>query len=81
MLQICLYGLQNIIIQNGEYLKKELGFILGIIKTFMVYGIKGVNYMPPQKLAPSTLSIPEATNTVREKKGGKVFDCTKFGSV
>lgn len=45
----------------------------------MLYGIKGVDYIEPQKVLPSTLSIPEVPNNVlREKKGGKVWKYTQF---
>lgn len=55
-------------------MNSELGLILGIIKTFMLYGIKGVDFILPQKLVPSTLSVPEVpSSSVREKKGGKVI--------
>ncbi|CAG9838730.1 unnamed protein product [Diabrotica balteata] len=80
MLQVSLYGLQNIIIQHPEYLKNELGLILGVVKSFMVLGIKGIEYMLPQKLLPSILSIPEATNVPREKKGGKLTKQRKHRS-
>ncbi|CAG9863491.1 unnamed protein product [Phyllotreta striolata] len=72
MLEICIRGLQNIVSQNTDYLKKEMGLLLGIVKTYMVYGINDINYMPPQKLSPSTLSIPEITIN-RERKGGKLM--------
>ncbi|KAJ8953878.1 hypothetical protein NQ318_019118 [Aromia moschata] len=73
ILKICLNGVQNIVTQHPDYLRRELGTILGVVKTFMLYGIKGVDYLPPQKLLPSTLSIPEVpNNATREKKGGKL---------
>lgn len=73
ILKVCLSGLQNVIIQDPIYLAQELGSILGVIKTYMLYGIKGVDYIVPQKVLPSTLSVPEVPNNVlREKKGGKV---------
>lgn len=69
----CLNGLHNIIIHNEDYLDSELGFLLGITKTYMVFDIKNVGYIFPQKLMPSAFSIPEITTKVnREKKGGKV---------
>nr|CAH7726600.1 unnamed protein product [Callosobruchus chinensis] len=38
----------------------------------MLLGIKNVNYIIPQKLMPSALSIPEMPSVTREKKGGKL---------
>lgn len=64
-------GLQNIITNDKEYLKSEIGVILGIVKTYMLYGIRGIDLIPPQKLLPSVLSIPEVA-AARETKGGKV---------
>lgn len=64
-------GLQNIITYHKEYLKKEIGFILGIVKIYMLYCIRGIDFCAPQKVLPSVLSIPENTVT-RETKGGKV---------
>lgn len=56
-----------------DFLVKNLGLLLGIIKTFMVYDIKGVPYLKPEKVLPSTLSIaePSPAKTVAEKRGGK----------
>ncbi|KAJ8916078.1 hypothetical protein NQ315_004444, partial [Exocentrus adspersus] len=56
VLKVCLSGIQNVIIQDPVYLTQELGSILGVIKTFMLYGIKGVDFLAPQKILPSTLS-------------------------
>ncbi|CAH0563740.1 unnamed protein product [Brassicogethes aeneus] len=73
ILIICLNGLQNIITQNPDYLKRELGNILGIIRSYMLYGVGGIEFMVPQKLMPTALSIPEtASSNLREKKGGKL---------
>lgn len=73
ILQLCVKGLQNIVAQCPRYLKHELGPVLGIVKTYMVYGMKGVEYMPPQKLTPSPLSMPETSNIIdKGKKGGKL---------
>lgn len=38
----------------------------------MLYHIKGISFLVPQKLLPSVLSIPES-NPTRETKGGKVI--------
>ncbi|VEN58081.1 unnamed protein product [Callosobruchus maculatus] len=38
----------------------------------MLLGIKNVDYIIPQKLMPSALSIPEIPSLTREKKGGKL---------
>ncbi|RZC35907.1 HEAT repeat-containing protein 6 [Asbolus verrucosus] len=70
---VCLRGLQNIIMQKHELLHDNLGIILGVIKTYMLFGISGVEFVIPQKLMPSALSVPEpSTNMTREKKGGKM---------
>lgn len=69
----CLRGLQNIIVQDSEFLNKEIGLIMGIIKSYMVFEIRGVEFILPQKVMPSTLSIPDPTaNAPRERKGGKI---------
>lgn len=69
----CIRGLQNIIIQSPEYLHKQLGILLGISKTYMVFGIKGIQFIIPQIITPSILNVAEpSTNVVKEKKGGKV---------
>ncbi|KAF2895184.1 hypothetical protein ILUMI_10984 [Ignelater luminosus] len=73
LLASCIRGLQNIIIQNPEYLHKQLGILLGTSKTYMVFGIKGINFISPQKITPSILNVAEpSTNVVKEKKGGKI---------
>lgn len=73
IVETCLLGLQNIIIIHPGYLQEELGLIIGIIKTYMLYNIKGIEYVFPEKMIPSTLSIPEIIPTVvKEKTGGKV---------
>ncbi|XP_057658257.1 HEAT repeat-containing protein 6 isoform X1 [Diorhabda carinulata] len=70
---VCLNGLQNIVAQCPRYLKQELGPVLGIVKTFMVFGMKGIDYIPPKKLTPSPLGIPETSNIIdKGKKGGKL---------
>lgn len=62
---------------HKEYLRNEIGFIMGIVKSYMLYCIKGIDLIPPKKLMPSVLSIPEATVT-RETKGGKVSYTSLF---
>lgn len=70
----CLRGLRNIIVQNPQFLKEEINILLGIIKIYMIFNIKGVNFTIPQKITPSTQIIPEPSmNAPREKKGGKVM--------
>lgn len=57
-----------------DFLPKNLGILLGIVKTFMVYDIKEVPYLKPEKVLPSTLSIAEPVylaKTTAEKRGGK----------
>ncbi|KAK5641733.1 hypothetical protein RI129_010280 [Pyrocoelia pectoralis] len=68
-----LRGLQNVITLHPEFLKKELGLILGVTKSFMVYNIKGIHFQVPQKIVPSILNIPGTPLSVpKEKKGGKI---------
>lgn len=79
---MCLKGLQNICVRNVDVLRANLGALLGIVKTFMLYNVRDVEFMRPQKLMASPLSIPEpSTNMSREKKGGKVsrFYLDKIG--
>ncbi|CAG9812627.1 unnamed protein product [Phaedon cochleariae] len=80
ILQISIFGLQNVVIQHPEFLKSELGTLLGVIKTFMLYGMKGIDFLVPSKVLPSTLSIPEPPIIVREKKGGKLTKQRKHRS-
>lgn len=82
ILRCCLGGLQNIIVQDSKLLNKELNILLGTSRSYMLYGLKGVEFSLPKKLMPSVLSIPEpVTNVLREKKGGKVsaYDTILFG--
>ncbi|KAF5291427.1 hypothetical protein FQR65_LT01738 [Abscondita terminalis] len=67
-----LRGLQNVIINHVEFLKRELNLLLGIAKSYMTYYIKGTNFQLPQKILPSVLNIPETCVNGRERKGGKV---------
>lgn len=72
MLVSCINGLRNIVLCDQEYLKKELGLLLGIAKCYMTYGIKGLQFSKPIKLMPTNLSIPEPVGNLPEKRGGKV---------
>lgn len=73
ILKSCIRGLQNIIMQNPEFLAKQLGLLLGISKTYIVYSIKGIQFITPQKVMPSILNIAEPySNFPKEKKGGKI---------
>nr|XP_023019529.1 HEAT repeat-containing protein 6 [Leptinotarsa decemlineata] len=73
VIQICLFGLQNIMSTKGQdYLKSELGLLLGFVKSFMLYGIEGIDFLPPQKLMPSAFSVPEQAPASNHKKGGKL---------
>ncbi|KAK9885381.1 hypothetical protein WA026_010880 [Henosepilachna vigintioctopunctata] len=70
---ICLRGLENIVSQNSYVNSEKLGIVLGIIKSFMLLGIKNCNFLPPKLILPSALSIPEpSTGVNRLKKGGKI---------
>ncbi|GJQ86916.1 hypothetical protein Trydic_g11786 [Trypoxylus dichotomus] len=74
----CLQGLYNIVSQDVLFLDSNLGLLLGIIRSYMLCGVRGIDFIRPQKLLPSQLSIPESTvNTLREKKGGKVTKLRK----
>lgn len=72
MLETCFVGLQNIVILHPYYLHKELGLILGICKTYMLYKLKGIDFLPPEQLKPATLSLPEESVSYKEKCGGKI---------
>ncbi|KAL3272750.1 hypothetical protein HHI36_014211 [Cryptolaemus montrouzieri] len=75
---VCLRGLENIILQYAQYLLNKLGIILGVTKAYMLIGIKNYDFLEPQTLLPSTLSIPESpANGIREKKGGKISKLRK----
>ncbi|XP_050301710.1 HEAT repeat-containing protein 6 [Anthonomus grandis grandis] len=72
ILETCLIGLQNIVTIT-ECFKDKLGTLLGIVKTYMLFNIKGVDFLSFEKLMPTTLSIPEITPSMpKEKTGGKV---------
>ncbi|KAI4455964.1 malaria antigen-related [Holotrichia oblita] len=69
---------RNIVIRDASFLESNLGILLGIIRSYMLYGVRGIDFISPQKLLPSQLSIPESTvNTLRERKGGKVTKLRK----
>lgn len=79
MLISCLNGLRNVVLEDQEYLKQEIGFLLGIAKSYMTYGIKGIDFITPQRLMPTILGIPEpSTNPSKEKRGGKVTKFQRF---
>ncbi|KAL1517072.1 hypothetical protein ABEB36_000884 [Hypothenemus hampei] len=59
VLESCFLGLQKVILLHNDYLTKELRFILGIIKIYMVYGIKNIQFIEPERLVPTVLNIPE----------------------
>nr|XP_022905160.1 HEAT repeat-containing protein 6 isoform X1 [Onthophagus taurus]XP_022905161.1 HEAT repeat-containing protein 6 isoform X1 [Onthophagus taurus]XP_022905163.1 HEAT repeat-containing protein 6 isoform X1 [Onthophagus taurus]XP_022905164.1 HEAT repeat-containing protein 6 isoform X1 [Onthophagus taurus] len=65
----CLGGLQNIINHDVNYLKSEIGSILGIVRSYMLYGVKDVQFIAPQKLLPSVSSIPDPAGLI-ERRGG-----------
>ncbi|KAI4455968.1 malaria antigen-related [Holotrichia oblita] len=78
MVLSCLLGVRNIVIRDASFLESNLGILLGIIRSYMLYGVRGIDFISPQKLLPSQLSIPESTvNTLRERKGGKVTKLRK----
>ncbi|XP_066141865.1 HEAT repeat-containing protein 6 isoform X1 [Euwallacea fornicatus] len=72
MLETCLIGLQNIIIIHRDYLKSEFSLILGLIKSYIVYNIDGIDFLPPRKLIAQTLNMPETGSIMKERNGGKV---------
>ncbi|KAK4874117.1 hypothetical protein RN001_013477 [Aquatica leii] len=68
-----LRGLQNVITHHDEFLKREFNLLLGVVKSYMVYNIKGVNFQAPQKVMPSVLNIPGGlVSKSKEKRGGKI---------
>lgn len=74
LLGASLKGLQNIVEQSENYTHVALGILLGIAKSYMVFGLRGVCFIVPQKVLPSVLSVPEPSGSIpREKKGGKVM--------
>lgn len=74
LLGASLKGLQNVVEQSESYANATLGVLLGIAKSYMVFGLRGVGFIVPQKVLPSVLSVPEpSAYTPREKKGGKVI--------
>lgn len=76
---VCLRGLQNLLVLDVSLLDDKIGNILGIIKSYMLLGIKDIEFIAPQKLMPSALSIPEPSpNMIREKSGGKITKHRKY---
>ncbi|XP_044253365.1 HEAT repeat-containing protein 6 [Tribolium madens] len=69
---VCLRGLQNIIRIKPNLLSDNLGIILGVVKSYMLLGIAGIEFVKPQKLLPSPLSIPESSTNEARGKGGKM---------
>ncbi|XP_031353548.1 HEAT repeat-containing protein 6-like isoform X2 [Photinus pyralis] len=68
-----LRGLQNVITLDPDFLKKELGLLLGVTKSFMLYSIKGVSFEKPQRVGASVLNVPGTPLVLpKEKKGGKI---------
>ncbi|XP_045475927.1 HEAT repeat-containing protein 6 [Harmonia axyridis] len=73
---ICLRGLENIVRKFDNIV--DVGYIFGIIKCYMLLGIHCPEYSEIQPILPSSLNIPEPkSNSVREKKGGKVTKLRK----
>ncbi|XP_060523367.1 HEAT repeat-containing protein 6 [Cylas formicarius] len=71
--EVCLTGLRDVIARHPDYLRDDLGLVLGIAKSYMVFGLKDVGFVEPARLLPSGFSVPEiSTTAAREKKGGKV---------
>lgn len=67
---VSLKGLQQIVEQYDNY---DLGMFLGIAKSYMVFGLRGMGFCMPQKIVPTVLNLPEnKINSPREKKGGRV---------
>lgn len=69
---VCLRGLQNIIRQKPDLLSDNLGIIFSVVKSYMLLGVSGIEFIKPQKLMPSPLSIPESTTSNIREKGGKM---------
>lgn len=58
---------------DSDLLIDELEILLGISKTFMTYCLFNSEWIKPQKVMPSNLSISdEKSAMIPEKKGGKV---------
>lgn len=60
-------------IQKVDFASSELGILLGICKYCMVYNLFDSEWVKPQKIMPSNLSVADVqTIPNRDKKGGKV---------
>lgn len=76
--ETCLMGLNNLVEVQATFLQQELGFILGIIRSYMVLGIKGIEFSPPEKLTPTVLSVPQKTQKSAEIAGGAMPKRRKY---
>ncbi|XP_055605953.1 HEAT repeat-containing protein 6 [Uranotaenia lowii] len=54
-----------------QWLPDHLGQLLGVAKSFMMYGIPGINHLNPQKIMVSQQGVPEPQH-IPINKGGKV---------
>ncbi|ERL90729.1 hypothetical protein D910_08076 [Dendroctonus ponderosae] len=63
-------GLNNLVHIQAASLQQELGLILGIVRSYMVCGIKGIEFSQPVKLTPTVLNLPQKNQKSAETTGG-----------
>ncbi|ENN76052.1 hypothetical protein YQE_07425, partial [Dendroctonus ponderosae] len=68
--ETCLQGLNNLVHIQAASLQQELGLILGIVRSYMVCGIKGIEFSQPVKLTPTVLNLPQKNQKSAETTGG-----------
>ncbi|XP_021942024.1 HEAT repeat-containing protein 6 isoform X3 [Zootermopsis nevadensis] len=68
VLTVSLRGLQSILQQSAHLVKQLLGEALGVIRTYMLYGIHGYADLRPQQVFPANLSLCDMRQSGR---GGK----------
>lgn len=66
-------GLQSILQQSTDLVKQLLGEALGMVKSYMLYGLHGFSDLQPQQVFPAKLSVCDIRPTeVRDGRSIKV---------
>lgn len=66
-------GLQNILQQSRDLVRQLLGKALGLVKTYMLYGLQGYTDLRPQQVFPANLFLCDIRETaLHDGRGGKV---------
>jgi hypothetical protein len=65
---VSLRGLQNILQQSAHLVKQLLGQALGVVRTYMLYGLHGYTDLRPQQVFPSNVSLCDMRQSVGSGK-------------